>query len=475
MAVTNPTTQGRQVLSYPFIIWTMQRTGGTALTDLLMEMSEHPGAEHEPFNWARKKPRQFWSIAESWGNTKDAKALSRSLDEVYSQRFLIKHCYELHRMPFNIHLMEAAAKMEYRHILLLRRDESSRLISKFIAEAQGTWFKDYASKVFDEVARGQRKLGPLPVESIVAHYRHCREATESIRALLKQLGVDCVEIFYEDLYVGARDTRLARTHDLFEFLGFTPENIERNHAVIQEKIFDSGQNSRAVARFVPNLREVVDTLAAAGCKSSPDDVSEGVAIAPALSIGPNARLVREFQTLAATHNVRGPYLEVGVGPLENAILLSEYFKGEERHAIGPGESATRDGVDFHRGDPNDMRGLFRDGRFSTVLWNDALAHDRYFWRSLEEIKRVLAPGGVLIVAVADFSKSATEAGIKVVGPKGNTILNATVTHSVHPTRPDYWRISPQAMKKMILDGFDILEVREAMMPSRVFGVGLKPA
>jgi hypothetical protein len=54
-----------RTVSSPFIIWTMQRTGGTTLTDLLMSMSEHPGAEHEPFNWARKQPRQFWPITVS--------------------------------------------------------------------------------------------------------------------------------------------------------------------------------------------------------------------------------------------------------------------------------------------------------------------------------------------------------------------------------------------------------------------------
>ena len=70
-------------MSYPFFIWTMQRTGGTALTDLLMQMSEHPQAEHEPFNWARKKPRQFWPITEAWGNTKNEAQLNASLDEIF--------------------------------------------------------------------------------------------------------------------------------------------------------------------------------------------------------------------------------------------------------------------------------------------------------------------------------------------------------------------------------------------------------
>jgi len=50
----------------------------------------------------------------------------------------------------------------------------------------------------------------------------------------------------------------------------------------------------------------------------------------------------------------------------------------------------------------------------------------------------------------------------------------TVTYKVHST-PDYWRISPQAMKNVILHGFDVQEVRVKMMPPYVFGVGLKAA
>jgi hypothetical protein len=65
----------------------MQRSGGTALTDLLMEMSEHRSAEHEPFNWSRNKPRQFWPIVEAWNDTNDLKALTRSLAALFRRPF----------------------------------------------------------------------------------------------------------------------------------------------------------------------------------------------------------------------------------------------------------------------------------------------------------------------------------------------------------------------------------------------------
>ena len=190
--------------------------------------------------------------------------------------------------------------------------------------------------------------------------------------------------------------------------------------------------------------------------------------------GPGVKIAREFQALVTAHDAHGPFLEIGVGPTEHAALLSKAFQPEERHAIGHGEALIQNGVVFHRGDPNDMRNQFEDGRFSTVFWNDALMHDPFFWRTLEEIRRVLAQGGVLIVAVSDFSKSSAEKGFKVIGQRGNPIPNVTITRDIRGVRPDYWRISPQAMRKTILNGYDVREVREAMMPSRVFGVGVKP-
>ena len=132
-------------MSSPFLIWTMQRTGGTSLTELLMAMSEHRSAEHEPFNWAKKQPRQFWPITEAWNTTHNADVLRGSLEGLFAQRYLIKHCYELLSMSFNMHLMQAAVGTAYRHVVLRRRDEPSRLVSKFIAESQVSFFYYYSS------------------------------------------------------------------------------------------------------------------------------------------------------------------------------------------------------------------------------------------------------------------------------------------------------------------------------------------
>ncbi len=462
-------------MSHPFLIWTMQRTGGTALTDLLMTMSEHRRAEHEPFNWARRKPRQFWPIAEAWNDTGDAEALDRSLSAVLADRFLIKHCYELLSMPFNLHLLQAAARTGYRHVHLVRRDELARLMSKFIAEAQGTWFKDYSSKVFAEVVDGERDLGALPSARMVEHFHHCRNAAALINAALQRLGLDCTTVFYEDLYVGDREPRLARLLALLSFLGFTAEEVARHRDGIEDTLFHAGQNTRAVAPFVPNLDEVVAALAAAGCPGAgpaaphatmQDSTTPRARTQDGVPLRGPARVAAELARMARDHQAWGPFLEIGGGAGHPAALDDPSFRDAERQVLdvepgGPGEAVT-----------NDMRALFDDARFGTVIWNGTIAHDRFFWRTLEEVRRVLSPGGLLLVAAPGFSRAADRAGARALGAKGNAIADATVTQRVQGPR-DYWRFSPRALRESVMAELELLELRTLMMPPRLFAVGRK--
>ena len=260
-------------MSHPFFIWTVQRTGGTSLAELLMKMSEHKSAEHEPFNWRVNKPRQFAAVARNWAETKDVPTLQSALKAIFYEKYLIKHCFELHSTPLNVKILQAAAKTDYRHILLLRRDELSRLVSKYIAEANGTWFKDYASEVYAKIASGKRELQPLPVDEIVATYQHVHRTTDRIRQVLGELNLETLEVWYEDIYAGDRGSRMERLNALFRFLDFSPEIIAAHQADIEKKIFAGGQNTGDILQFVPNLTEVKQALAQVGY-SAPEDVTQ---------------------------------------------------------------------------------------------------------------------------------------------------------------------------------------------------------
>ena len=252
-------------MSHPFIIWTMQRTGGTSLADLLMAMSEHPRAEHEPFN----RDRQFGAVTAAWSDTHDEAALFEAMAGILSQRYLIKHTYELRDMAINAALMKAAAPTDYRHIFLRRRDELARLVSKYVAETNGTWFNDYAAKVYDRIRAGDRRLGAIPVKELIAAYHRCRQATEDVRRLMAGFGFVCFDLAYEELYLGERESRLRVFDRLCRFLGFAPEVIELSRAEIDEKLFHGGQDTRSILEFIPNLEEALRALVAEGCELMP--------------------------------------------------------------------------------------------------------------------------------------------------------------------------------------------------------------
>jgi hypothetical protein len=268
-------------MSHPFIIWTMQRTGGTALAQLLMDISEHEAAEHEPFNW----DRQFGSVTKSWHSTKDDLTLSAALTQILAQRVLIKHTYELRDIQFNIHLMQAAVNADYRHVFLGRRDELSRLVSKFVAEANGTWFKDYATRVYEKIRSGERTLNPLPVSKVTTTYRRCRDMTTEIRQSFNKFGVKFHEIYYEDIYVGEHEERIIRLNGLLQFLDLTPDMTETHRSNIEERIFRQGQDTQSILKFVPNLAEVTEAVRAAGYRPPPGGL--GAAAAPILITRPS--------------------------------------------------------------------------------------------------------------------------------------------------------------------------------------------
>jgi SAM-dependent methyltransferase len=185
----------------------------------------------------------------------------------------------------------------------------------------------------------------------------------------------------------------------------------------------------------------------------------------------NHILYGAFQRCAARYSLEGPYLEIGASPGGKSILAGKYFKDRpDRHAINLNDFAQEGGITFHRMNSNDMSATFRDGQFGAVLSNAVLEHDKRFWLSLAEMKRVLAPGGIMVVAAPGFIRlKHTKATI--IGPNGES--NATITHEVH-ARPDYWRFSRQAFSEVVCEGLDILAMRVIDAIPRIMAVARKP-
>ena len=197
---------------------------------------------------------------------------------------------------------------------------------------------------------------------------------------------------------------------------------------------------------------------------------------PAPKPGMRAKVVEEYATLFRTHALAGPVLEIAGGGRDGAVANAPFLQGLERHVVLAGEAADggeANGVHFHKGDPNDLAPLFDDGCFSAVIWDRALERDPRFWLTAAEIRRVLAPGGSLVVCTRGFGKT-NKFGVKVVGTGGKPITFMTATAAVSAAGAAHLRLSPQGLRRLVLDGFEVQELRSSFMTPHLFAVARKP-
>ena len=243
-------------MSKPFFIWTMRRTGGTSLTTLLTDISEYNGLQHEPFNSDRK----LGKFIKSFRNGKDRQEIASELDGLFKDTPLIKHCYELFGKEFNQLIVEATIKQDYKHIFLKREDETSRIISLFLAQQTSVWGPEQKMKKYDDIISGKLELAPFNIEKMIIHYKWCKNITNKIQKLLTKKDKEFKVISFEDFYVGQRDERLKNLYKLFDYLEFDSDVSEIYKDKIEDKIFKSSQNSQDILEYVPNYNEAIDTL-----------------------------------------------------------------------------------------------------------------------------------------------------------------------------------------------------------------------
>ena len=181
-----------------------------------------------------------------------------------------------------------------------------------------------------------------------------------------------------------------------------------------------------------------------------------------------------FQKLAEKYELNAPFLEIGVTDRDSAILSGEYFQNKlERFATNLTEQeileADETAIHLVRCNSNNMAGVFDDGHFNTILSNNVIENDKYFWRSLDEMKRILAPGGILVIGAPAYVPSKTlKFGIE------NAQLNrATITMDVQPGS-DYWRFSRLAFGEVLCEGLEILELTVTGRVPMMIAVARKP-
>jgi SAM-dependent methyltransferase len=153
-------------------------------------------------------------------------------------------------------------------------------------------------------------------------------------------------------------------------------------------------------------------------------------------------------------------LEVGGYVGEKSLLRFNLLRNADRWCINLVEQPTGTGINHVVGSSNDMH-MFKDNSFDLVMSCAVHEHDAKFWLSIQEMHRVLRPGGLLVICVPGFTKRPTDVG------------QFTTTFHVH-YRFDYYRFSRRAMREVFLEGLERVKVVTFLDPPRIIGHGYKP-
>ena len=117
----------------------------------------------------------------------------------------------------------------------------------------------------------------------------------------------------------------------------------------------------------------------------------------------HARVYKEYEQICSKVNITGSVLEVGAMPSDSSLLcMNSLANAKEKVGINLMESCEYKDFKIHQGNANSMD-IFEDEKFDVVLCNALIEHDKYFWKTIAEIKRVTKPGGLIVLGCPGYT------------------------------------------------------------------------
>ncbi|MHA2061836.1 MAG: methyltransferase domain-containing protein [Candidatus Sifarchaeia archaeon] len=193
------------------------------------------------------------------------------------------------------------------------------------------------------------------------------------------------------------------------------------------------------------------------------------------------RVYTEFEIICSKRAAGGVVLEIGAVP-SDASLLNMRCLNKAKEKIGVNLDGPYNYKDFSiiKGNANSME-YFEDNKFDTILCNAVLEHDKFFWKTVSEIRRVLNSNGLLVICAPGYRELPWEKYIRVAFRKiriirvyFNVLYRSTFTFGIHNAPGDYYRFTCQSFREVIFDKMKDVEVYSFMLPPRIIGSGFKP-
>jgi SAM-dependent methyltransferase len=193
-----------------------------------------------------------------------------------------------------------------------------------------------------------------------------------------------------------------------------------------------------------------------------------------------------FEQVLHGKKITGPVLEVGAVHGPDCLLNLPVFNDcSERIGVNTIMQESTGLLKYMQANANDLS-CFQDHYFQVVVCNSMLEHDPLFWKTLAEIHRVTARGGLIVIGVPGYSGM----GLNHVFKKRNLLQRllfrlasiydkdalsaSTLTLGEHFFPGDYYRFSRQALQEVFFDGMVDVTIHTTMNPPRFIGIGTKP-
>ena len=192
-----------------------------------------------------------------------------------------------------------------------------------------------------------------------------------------------------------------------------------------------------------------------------------------------------FNTILSGYQLTGPVLEVGVTSEDDSLINLPCLNAIPVKVGVNIEEFKSEKYKFILADGNDLSQIESD-TFQIVLCNSVLEHDLFFWKTLSEIKRITASGGMIVIGVPGyrdmgldkflFKSKFIRKLIHFISPSmsKNVMHASTITLGEHFYPDDFYRFSKGALEKLFMADLLNVEIHEVMLPPRFIAFGVKP-